>query len=98
MNDILSLHNLLLTIGGPNVYHQPPGTLKYPCIKYEINTIANKHANDMVYTQNKCYLITVMSKDPDCEIVDKISKLPKCKFDRIFTQDNIHHTTFELYY
>lgn len=98
MNNILKLHNLLLSIGGPNVYHQSPGTLNYPCIKYDINKIDNLHANDEVYNQNNCYLITVMSKDPDCEIVEKISKLPKCRFDRKFINNNIHHTTFLLYY
>lgn len=98
MSRILQLHNLLLSIGGPNVYHQPPGKLNYPCIKYELKNIRNQHANDSVYMQNNCYIITVMSKDPDDNIVDAISKLPKCRFDRHFVSDNIHHTTFELYY
>ena len=100
MNNRLKLHDLLLSIGGPNVYYQVPSnfTMKYPCIKYSINKIDNKHANNLIYKQDTCYLVTVMCKDPDCDIVEKVSLLPKCRFDRHYVQDNIHHTIFELYY
>ena len=100
MNNQLKLHNLLLSIGGPNVYYQTPSNLalKYPCIKYTIDKIDTKHANDVVYKQDTRYLVTVMCKDPDCELVEQISQLPKCRYDRHYISDNIHHTTFELYY
>ena len=98
MNSRLELHNLLLSIAGPNVYYQPPSNVVYPCIKYTLNKIDNQHANDVIYNQNRSYLLTIMSRDPDEIIVDKISKLPKCSFDRKFINENIHHTTFILYY
>lgn len=100
MGSRLDLHNLLLSIGGPNVYYQVPSnlTMKYPAIKYSINKIENKHADNSVYCQDKSYSIIIMSKDADCDVVDKISKLPKCSFDRKFIQDNIYHTIFNLYY
>lgn len=100
MSNRLLLHDLLLKIGGPNVYYQIPDTMtiKYPALKYSLNKIENHHANDSVYNQDVSYMITVMSKNPDEELVDKISKLPKCSFDRKFIQDNIHHTIFTLYY
>jgi hypothetical protein len=100
MSSRLELHNLLLSIGGPNVYYQVPSnlTMKYPAIKYSLNKIENKHANNLVYNQDVSYTITVMSKDADEPIVSKISKLPKCSFDRSYIQDNIYHTVFSMYY
>lgn len=100
MDNRLKLHTLLLSIGGPNVYYQIPGNLsiKYPAIKYSINKIDNKHANNLVYNQDVSYSVTVMSRDVNCDIVDKISKMPKCSYDRQFVQDNIYHTVFTIYY
>ena len=100
MDHRLQLHNLLLSIGGPNVYYQGPGNLsmKYPAIKYELNKIENDHANDVVYNQNKSYTLTVMSLMVDDNITDQISKLPKCKFDRRFISDGIYHNVFNIYY
>lgn len=100
MGSRLDLHSLLLSLGGPNVYYQiPPNlTIKYPCIKYELNKMENEHANDSVYYQKKAYLITVMSKIVDDPIIDKISILPKCSHDRSFIGDNIYHTVFKMYY
>lgn len=100
MNNRLELHNLLLSIGGPNVYYQIPSNtiIKYPAIKYSRDKIENKHADNEVYNQNIRYSITIMSKIADDEIVDKVSKLPKCSFDRTFIQDNIYHNIFNIYY
>ena len=100
MGNRLKLHSLLLSIIGPNVYYQVPSTftMQYPCVKYSMDKIDNEHANDSVYRQDIRYSLIVMSKNVDDVIVDKISKLPKCSFDRHYVQDNIHHTSFNLYY
>lgn len=100
MNNRLQLHNLLLSIGGPNVYFQAPGEnfIKYPAIKYSLNKINNDHANNSVYHQDTSYQIIVMSKNPDEPIVGNVSTLPKCSFERYYVKDNIHHTVFNLYY
>lgn len=100
MDNRLKLHQLLLSIGGPNVYYQPPPNfvMKYPSISYSVNNIENTHANDTVYNQNKSYLITVMTNTIDDTIIDKISKLPLCSYDRSFINDGIYHTIFVMYY
>lgn len=100
MSKRLELHNLLLSIGGPNVYYQIPSNMvmKYPCIKYSMNNIDNKHADNLVYKQDTSYSITVMSKDADDKIVDNVSKLSGCRFDQRYVSDNIYHTVFNLYY
>lgn len=87
-------------LGSRNVYYQPPESLKmnYPAIIYARKTIDNSYANNSVYKQNYAYEITVIDKNPDSEIVNKISKLPTCRFDRHFKSDNLNHDVFTLYY
>ena len=72
--------------------------MKYPAIVYELDNIRNEHANDSVYMQPRVYSLTVIDSDPDSEIVEKISKLPKCSFSRHFTSDNLNHYVFIIYY
>ena len=87
-------------LGSRNVYYQPPESLKmnYPAIVYARKTIDNSYANNSVYKQNYAYEITVIDKNPDSEIVNKVSKLPTCRFDRHFKSDNLNHDIFTLYY
>lgn len=87
-------------LGTRNVYYQPPESLKikYPAVVYSRDDIRNSHANDSVYKQDCAYVLTVIDKDPDSEIVKRVSKLPKCSFDRHFESDNLNHDVFTLYY
>lgn len=100
MNNRIDLHNLLLELAGPNVYYQIPSNMKmkYPAVKYERGKIENNHADNMVYSQNTFYNITVISKDPDEPIVKKISRIPTCEYDRDYIIDNLYHTVFKIYY
>ena len=100
MNKRIDLHNLLLDLAGPNVYYQIPSNMKmkYPAVKYERGRIDNNHADNIVYSQNTSYTITVISKDPDEPIVEKISKIPTCEYDRDYIIDNLYHTVFKIYY
>lgn len=83
-----------------HVYFQPPSNIKmeYPCILYSRDRIENKHGNNHVYIQNHRFQVTVIDKDPDSEITNKLSKFDKCEFDRRFITDNLYHDVFTLYY
>ena len=97
----VDLQNVLEELlGSRNVYYQPPESLKmnYPAIVYARKTIDNSYANNSVYKQKYAYEITVIDKNPDSEIVNKVSKLPTCRFDRHFKSDNLNHDVFTLYY
>ena len=97
----IDLQNVLEELlGSRNVYYQPPESLKmsYPAIVYSRKTIDNSYANDSVYKQNYAYELTVIDKNPDSEIVNKVSKLSTCRFDRHFKSDNLNHDVFTLYY
>lgn len=101
MSNRLKLHELLCeTLGSRQVYFQPPESvqMKYPAIVYSRNRIDNEHANDGVYMQSPSYSITVIDKNSDSEIVERVSRLPMCRFDRHFTADNLNHDTFTVYY
>lgn len=91
---------LVEVLGSSNVYYQPPTSLqmKYPAIVYERSDINNRYANNGVYGQMGVYQVTVIDKNPDSEIVAKVSQLPMCNFDRHFESDNLNHDVFTLYY
>lgn len=101
MNRRLELHEKLCAIlGSRNVYYQPPESvkMKYPAIVYSRSNIDNLHANDSVYMQSHSYNVIVIDKNPDSDIVTKISQLPKCRFDRHYLADNLNHDSFTIYY
>lgn len=84
-----------------NVYFQPPASVKmnYPCIRYSKSNIDTKYADDKIYKNTNRYEITVIDRDPDSKIPDKILQhFPMCRFDRPFTADNLNHTVLTLYY
>ena len=88
------------TLGSRNVYFQPPPTIKmqYDAIRYVRKSIDNTFADDSVYKQDQAYELTVMYRDPDSDLPMRISRLPKCSFDRHYAVDNLNHDVFTLYY
>lgn len=88
-------------IGSRNVYFQPPSTvmLSYPCIIYSRGVIGRtEFANNMPYHHQVRYDVTVVDKDPDSEILEKVASLPMCSFQRHYTADNLNHDVYNLYY
>lgn len=72
--------------------------MQYPAIVYSRDDIENNHANNGVYMQSTAYNIIVIDPDPDSEVVQKVSKLPMCMFDRHYVADNLNHDSFTIYY
>ena len=101
MGKRLELHEILVdTLGARDVYFQPPSSvqMKYPCIVYSRSRIDTKHANNRLYKYYKAYTVTVIDQDPDSGTLDRVLKLPHCRFDRHFTADNLNHDVFTIYY
>ena len=99
MSNRLDLHEMLCDIlGSRSVYFQPPESVRliYPAIIYKLSNIRNRHANNRVYIQGDSYEITVITSDPESDIVREISKLPNCRYDRGYVADNLYHTVFTL--
>lgn len=83
-----------------NVYFQPPASIRmnYPAIIYSRSDIDTRFANNTPYNTEKAYSVTVIDKDPDSEIVDRIKLLPKCMYDRHYIVDNLNHDVFTLFF
>jgi hypothetical protein len=101
MGQRLDLQELLLEINeNEYVYFQPPNNtqIKYPCIIYDREKIEAKWADDKPYSLVNRYLVTVIDRDPDSEVPDKIAALPLCAHDRFYIAENLNHNVFRLYF
>lgn len=101
MDRRFELHEILCGIlGSRNVYFQPPAsvTMKYPAIVYGLDDISSVYADDGVYLAHRRYSITVIDKDPDSLIVEKVGSLPSSRFNRHYEDDNLNHDVFTLYF
>ncbi len=104
----LDLHDIFIDIlgtkglgpGKSRVYFQPPSTIKleYPCIIYKRSKRRVFFSNNRVYLSMRQYSVTVVDKNPDSEIPDKVLNLPYCSFDTHFVVDGLNHDVYILYY
>lgn len=91
---------LVELLGSPNVYFQPPPTIQmsYPCIVYKRDDENSKFADNLPYSRKKRYQVTVIDRNPDSEIPDKVAQLPSCIFDRFYTAENLNHDVYQLFF
>ena len=95
------LQSLLESIlGSRNVYYQSPENIKmnYPAIRYKRKKPDSRFANNSIYFKKQCYEIIVIDREPDNEVIEKISSLPYCSVDQNYISDNLHHDVFTIYY
>jgi hypothetical protein len=87
-------------LGSTNVYYQPPASLKlkYPCIIYKLDEITGVNANNKKYLGTKRYLVTVVDRDPNTLIADRILDLEYCTFETYFVVDNLNHYVCSLHW
>ena len=99
-NRLLFHEELVGLLGSRNVYFQPPENIRmnYPCIIYSREDIYNVHADNLPYLQDHSYQVIVVDRDPDSEIVDRVSQFPMTRFDRHYVADNLNHDVFTIYY
>lgn len=101
MDRRLELQELLEHIlGSSNVYFQPPATVKmnYPAIVYNRDAQDSKFAGNLPYSLTKRYEVTVIDRDPDSYIPDRVAALPMSSFSRHFVVDNLNHDIYALYF
>lgn len=100
-NRRIELHNKLVELlGSENVYYRPPENLKmtYPCIRYHRDDIRSERADNINYRNTDRYILTVIDKKPDNEVIEKIMTLPMTSYDRHYESDNLNHDTIVIYY
>lgn len=94
------LHELLKDIC-PNVYFQPPETVRmtYPCIVYQLASEKIFHSDNRPYGWFTAYNLTYITKSPDdIETRSRLMKIPTCAFNRFYTADGLNHYSFTIYY
>lgn len=91
--------NMTETNGDRHVYFQPPESvkMKYPAIRYSLNNIMLRRANNRIYGREPGYSVTLIDKNPDSGFVDKILELSHCKFNNAYVADNLNHFNFTIY-
>lgn len=97
----IELQTLLENVlGSRNVYFQPPESIRmeYPAIIYSLNRINNNYADNSIYLKNKEYELIVIDWDPESEIVDRLSELLFCRFDRSYKADDLNHFVLTLFF
>lgn len=97
----LSLQALLETaLGSANVYFQPPANVQmlYPCIVYSRDNASSDFADNKPYRVEKRYQVTVIDRNPDSSIPDKIAAMPLTTFNRFFTANGLNHDVFVVYF
>lgn len=93
------LHSVLLGLC-QNVYFQPPANikLKYPCIIYNLSDKISNAADDEKYIKHDLYTLTVIDKDPETELPDKIlDSFGHSSFDRWYAADGLNHYALRIY-
>ena len=84
-----------------NVYFQPPKSLKmvYPCIVYSESDIDVIHADNSKYTTHGEYQLTIIEQNPDSDLAKRLlDRFDHIRYQRTFTNSNLYHRVFNLYY
>lgn len=89
-------------LGSDNVYFQPPDGLrmnKGNRIIYSLDELYVRKADNKPYERYNKYSVTLVSKDPDWDLVFEIPNLfLHCRHDRRYVADNLYHDTFIIYF
>jgi len=87
-------------LGSNNVYFQTPPNVQmlYPAIVYQRDAADTTFAGNKPYLSVKRYQVTVIDRDVDSEIPDRLAALPQCVFERHFNADGLSQDIFTLYF
>lgn len=87
-------------LGNRHVYFQPPHNvqIKFPCIIYNRDYVQTEFAGNMPYQNFKRYQVTVIDRDPDSLLPDKIASLPMSTFNRFFVEDGLNHDVYNVFF
>jgi hypothetical protein len=101
MDKRLQLQSRLEAIlGSEHVYFQPPANvqMRYPAIVYARDYASTQFAENSPYRLTTRYMVTIIDRNPDSLIPDKVASLPMCLFSRHYASENLNHDVFSLYF
>lgn len=81
------------------VYFQPPENLKigYPAVIFHLSKIKVDRADDAPYKGAREYSVTLITKEPEPEVLDEILKIPYTTLDTTYIADGMNHFVFTTY-
>lgn len=93
------LHVLQQAVQHNRVYFQPPENLKieYPAVVFHLSKIEIDHASDAPYKGAREYSVTLITKDPEPDVIDEILKIPYSSLDTTYISDGMNHFVFTVY-
>lgn len=93
------LHLLQQAVQHNQVYFQPPENLKirYPAVVFHLSKIEIDRASDVPYKGAKEYSVTLITKDPEPDVIDEILKIPYSSLDTTYISDGMNHFVFTVY-
>lgn len=93
------LHLLQQAVRHNRVYFQPPENLKieYPAVVFHLSKIEIDHGSDVPYKGAKEYSVTLITKDPEPNVIDEILKIPYSSLDTSYISDGMNHFVFTVY-
>lgn len=93
------LHDILKAFTD-NVYFQPAENVKlvYPCIIYNRDYLETKFADNEPFSLTKRYMVTVIDRDPDSDIPDRVAELPMSTFNRFYAADGLNHDVYQVFF
>lgn len=72
--------------------------MEYPCIVYKRDFANTAYADNAPYRHTLRYMVTVIDRDPDSTIPDKVAKLPMCSFNRFYTSGDLNHNVYNIFF
>lgn len=102
MKSRLDFHYELVRVFGKGVplYFQAPVNVivKYPCVVYEFADESVRFADNQRYLEKTRYKVTVITKDPDSPLFEKVKQLDYVDFSTSFVTDALHHRVYQVHY
>lgn len=97
----VKLHDTLkYYLGSKEVYYDPPETItmSYPAIVYTLSNIGANYADNKRYMNMTSYSVTLIRKDDDDDILDRIlAEVENVRYDRPFIANGLHHDVFTVF-
>lgn len=98
----IMLQKYLSTLPEVKKAYFQPGTsvqMVYPCIVYKWDRESVVYADNEPYLLRRGYLVTIIDSNPDSTIPITFRKnFPTARFDRSYTEDNMNHWVYTLFF
>ena len=87
-------------VDGVHVYFQPPPNVQivYPAIIYNRDFLTVDYADNLPYATEFRWQVMVIDANPDSPLHAKLIQMPKMRFVRHYTSENLNHDIYDVYF